>query len=301
MTINRRNFLSSSGMAIAATAASPLRVQAHQAGLDISNPIDRLRSMVRLRGAEAIPFWMLIAGEVFGKEQNALPKPLYGFTSLLRIQYERASDTHFTFKQRESMHYTNLETGEILGEFHNPYKDETNIGIGYVSPLFHYRYDLRGTTSDAQPDHRGDLPEQLTERGGFLQTSERRSLDYPSSIDLAKFPEASRSSTRYSLDISTYRAPRAEVLDPSNDLAHSQINFMADTEWPYWMFMGDRPGSTFFYGNGEKYRENCDLPADVAERVQKVHPGFLDDPWNIDRTPFRTDVQMDRLRAAGKI
>lgn len=301
MQLSRRNFVAASGAALAAPAILSSTARAHPALLNVSDPVDRLRAMVRLRASETIPSWLLVEGDVYGREPDTLLKPLFRFTNILRIEYTKVSDTAYTFRQRESAHYTNLETGEPLGEFYNPYMDKTNIGVGFVSPIFYYKFDIKGTTSDKQPDHRGDLPHELTERAGYFQSTERRYLDYPSALDLNKFPASSKSTTRYSVDIATYRAPIEEVLDTSVDLVNSSVDFVADTEWPYWMFMGDTPGSTWWLGHGSKYREKADLPSDVAARIDRVHPGFLDDPWGIDRTPFRTDVQMEKLRAEGKI
>lgn len=300
MKLNRRNFVAGSGLALAATAIKPGTAMAHEL-LELEDPVERFRAMVRLRAAESTPHWLLVEGDVYGREPDTLLKPLFRFTNILRIEYTKVNNLLYTFRQRESAHYTNVETGEPLGEFYNPYMDKMNFGVGFVSPIFYYNFDPKGTTSEAQPDHRGDLPHVLTERAGFLQTTERRTLDYPSAIDLEKFPAASKSTTRYSVDIATYRAPKEEVLDLSQDLVNSSIDFIADTEWPYWMFMGDTPGSTWWLGHGAKYREKADLPRDVAERIDRVHPGFLDDPWNLDRTPYRTDTQMEKLRAEGKI
>lgn len=301
--VSRRKALIGAGTLGAATFV-PASARGHttSAGqLDLANPAHRLRAMIRLRGAEEFPFWMLIEGDVYGRDPASTMTPLFKFTALLRLRYTRLDDNTYEFQQRESSHYTNLETGEPIGEFHNPYKDETNVAVGYVSPLFTYRFGLNGTSSPSRPDHMGDLPHQLTQLGGYLQTTERRFLSYPTRLDLEMFPEAARSTTRHSVDIATFRAPFEMVTDLSRDLVSSAIDFVADTEWPFWMFMGERPGNAWWLGHGAKLRERGDLPADVVRRVEQVHPGFLDDPWGLDATPYKTDYQMEQLRKAGII
>lgn len=297
---SRRTFMAGSGLGLAAMLA-PVSVFAHPTGLDLTDPANRLRAMVRLRGAEDMPFWILIEGTVYGRDPDSTLKPLFGFTSLLRLQYERESETSFVFQQRESAHYTHIDSGEPVGEFHNPYQDRSNHAIGYVSPLLRYRFDLNGTRPIAKSDHMGDLPHQLSESGGYLQTTERRFLSYPSSLDLEKFPLASNSTTRRSVDIATYRAPVGDVTDLSKDFVPAAIDFVADTEWPYWMFMGDHPGNAWWLGHGAKLRDISELAPETAQRIEHVHPGFLADPFGMDGSSYRTDVQMLRLREAGVI
>lgn len=289
-------------LGVASATSTPSRAaQSSPSQLDLARPGDRLRAMVRLRGAESGPFWLLIEGQVYGRDPVSVMKPLFNFTALLRMRYRRVDDDRYAFDQRESAHYTDLRTGEPIGEFHNPFKDETNLAVGYISPVFSYHFGLDGTTSPTRPDHSGDLPHALTQQGGLLQTTERRSLSYPTRLDLDKFPEASRSTTRHSVDIATFRAPREDVLDLSNDFVQSAVDFVADTEWPFWMFMGDRPGNAWWLGHGAKFRATDDLPADLRRRVEQVHPGFLADPWEIDGATYRTDVQMEALREAGRL
>lgn len=282
-------------------ACRPTPASAHSALLDLEDPVDRLRAIVRLRGAEETPYWLLIEGHVYGRGADAILQPLFKFTSLLRMQYQRIDQTRFAFQQRESAHYIDLESGEPIGEFHNPYNSVANIAVGYVSPTFKYHFDLNGTRSATGSDHHGDLPHQLTAQGEYLQTTERRFLSYPTSLDLSVFPEASRSNVRHSVDIATYRAPSVQVLDPSHEFVGAAVDFVADTEWPFWMFMGDRPGNVWWLGHGTKLRTAEELPSDLVRRVELVHPGFIADPWGLDGTPYRTDFQMLELRKKGKI
>lgn len=296
--INRRNIVIG-GAVIAGAVSTPLF--ARSAILDPENATDRLRAMVRLRGAEKGPFWLLLEGKVHGRTPATVVQPLFGFTSLLRIQYKRISGELFEFKQRESAHYTSLNTGDPIGAFYNPYKEENNYAVGYVSPTFTYQFGLNGTSSIANPQHRGELTHQLVRDGSWMKTSEKRHLSYPSSIDLELFPEASSSATRHSIDIATYRANAKDVLDPSREFVDSAIDFFADTEWPYWMFMGDRPGFAIWIGHGAKIRNTDDLPTTVKRRVASVHPGFLEDAWGLDGAAYRTAPQMLKLRKAGVI
>lgn len=296
--LDRRRLLGSVGCAGAALAL-PSRAMAHP--LDIGDPVDRLRAIIRLRGSETTPFWLLIQGQVYGRAPDSVIRPIFGFTSLLRLRYRKLSDDLYEFDQRESAHYTHLETGEPVGEFYNPYTDKMNYAVGYVSPLFTYHFDLGGMRSAKDDGHLGEMPYQLTEYGGHLQTTERRVSTYPVRIDEAMFPDAYSTPMRTAVDVATYRAPATQVLDVGRDFVGSLVDFSADTAWPLWMFMGDRPGMVYWLGHGAKIRETSELPADVLRRVEAVHPGFIDDPWGLDGAQYFTGPQMIALRKAGKL
>lgn len=301
--LTRRHALLAAGL-LGANALNPASAYGQTPAasrLDLGTPSDQLRGMVRLRGAEDLPFWLLIEGQVYGRDPHSVIQPLFGFASLLRIHYRRIDEARYSFEQRESAHYSDSETGQPIGEFYNPYKDEMNFAVGYVSPRFSYHFGLDGTTSPSQPDHVGHLPHPLTNMGGLLRTTERRYLSYPTRLDLEEFPEASRSTTRRSVDIATFRARRDDVIDLSNPFVQAAVDFVADTEWPFWMFMGDRPGNAWWLGHGAKFETTSDLPNDVRRRVDQVHPGFLEDPWEFDGSTYRTDYQMKALREAGRL
>lgn len=261
---------------------------------------DLIQTLVRMRGDLRRHVWLWFEGRVYGKAPEDVIRPLFGFTSVLRVRYDAMGGDAVRFSQRESAHYTSLETGEPAGEFYNPYTDRTNIAVGYVSPLFTYELRPQGTWSTRSSKQIGYLDPAIKQDMTHVWTTEYRANEFPASIDADEFPNAFRTRIRKSADVATYRV-RTPDLRSSKAFVPATTDVIADTPWPLWMFMGARPGNVIWIGHGAKVLTLQDLPGDMCRRVEMVHPGFLNDPWELDASRYSTAYQMRALRAAGRI
>lgn len=273
--------------------------------LNLENPTDRLRAMVRLRGAEEQGCWLWFGGTVFGRPPTEAIEPLFGFHSVLWMTYTLDEDAGYVFRQRESCHFTDLLTGTAAGHFSNPYTGAANPMIGYVSPIFAFRFYGDGTAPFGKgktPLRESRLMPDLEQGGDDLWTTEWRRNEFMTAPRTDEFPDATPGGkSRKSVDLATYRAAAAEVLDLSQDFVPAQLTFLADIPWIQWMFMGDRPGNMLWSGTGLKTSSLSDLPEVLRGRVEAVHPGFLDDPFGMDATPYGTIAQMRKLKDEGKL
>ncbi len=265
------------------------------------SPRETLDTLVRLRGDLAQPVWLWFEGRVYGRPPDGLMTPMFGFTSLLRVRYEMISDTRAAFEQRESAHYTDLATGAPVGGFYNPYTRKTNIAVGYVSPKFRYEFTADGAYSTRSGKKIGTMMEQLATDGTHVWTSERRENTFPAGIDADIFPDAFVDPMRQSVDIATYKARLEDLAAPAPAFVPATTDFVADIPWPLWMFMGDRPGFSVWIGHGAKTQTLDALPDDLRRRVAAVHPGFMDNPFEVDASAWTTAGQMMELRRAGRI
>lgn len=264
--------------------------------------LDALDAAVRLRGRRNGELWFWLQGDVFGRAPGETLRPLVGFCSVLRMRYRPDAQRSYRFEQRESAHFYDLTTGRVLGEFANPYTGEQNIAVGYVSPRFEFRLDESGVYAGAGFDRlQGTVPRGLESDGRDVWTTEVRYNEYRTGLPEDEFPEVFVDEIRRSKDIATYRAPIASVLDESIDIVPAAVSFVADLPWLQWMLMGKEPGHAFWYGQGSKCSGRNEIPLAVTERVDGIHPGFLDDPWGLDGEPYGTVRQMRQLRKAGKI
>ena len=270
--------------------------------LNLETPADRLRALVRLRGREEGDVWQWFQGLIYGRADGEVLRAVCGFTAVLCVRYEAAVDGVYSFVQRESNHYTDLSTGEPVGEIRNPYTGKTNIAVGYVSPRFAFRLSAAGVASSVAPDKIvGTIARDFVSDATDIWTSESRANEYGAGISEEEFPEAYAGKVRRSADVATYRARKAAILDPSVPFVPSSLDFVADTPWMLWMMMGRTPGHMVWVGQGSKFATMPELPDDVKRRVEMVHPTFLADPWAIKPTAYLTALQMRALRAAGKI
>lgn len=300
MQLNRRKFVAGTGLALAVSSLGGISpAAAHPHRLDPTNPVDRLRAMVRLRGSEHQPIWTTFQGEFYVRGPDNVIKPILRFTSLMRFRYRKINDETYHFDQRESLHFSDIETGEPVGEFNHPYKDKPGYAIGYLAPIFSYDFDLKGVRSDKHEGHIGEMPVLLEEQNGLLQTSERRVSVYEALIDREMFPDAYVGKTHSAVDVVTYRAPAEDIYNPEIPFVPSVVDFIGDVAWPLWMFMGDRDDKCLFIGHGTQMEHAHELPEDMVRRVEQVHPGYIEDPWGVDT--IYTGPQMIDLRKRGII
>lgn len=271
-------------------------------GAESVSGMDPLTVAVRLRGRLEGGLWVWIQGDVFGRRPEETLRPLAGFCSVLRMRYRPVGERGYVFEQRESAHFYDVATGEILEEFANPYTGATNVAVGYVSPRFEFRIDADGVYFGEGLDVRqGGIPRGIETDGTDVWTTEIRANEYPTGLRHKEFPEAFASEIRRSRDIATYRARIARVIDDELGIVPARVSFLADVPWLQWMLMGKVPGHAFWYGQGSKCADWRQMPASLSERVQRIHPGFLEDPWGLDGRPYGTLYQMRRLREAGRI
>lgn len=291
-------------MASALSMAAPRLGAQSSPDADDSNPIadtETLDAIVRLRGRRDGELWFWLQGDVFGRAPGETLRPLVGFCSVLRMRY-RPDPGGYRFEQRESAHFYDVATGHPLGEFANPYTRKTDIAVGYVSPRFEFRLQEAGVYAGSQFERlQGTVPRGLETDGRDVWTTEVRYNEYRTGLPQDEFPEVFVDEIRRSKDIATYRAPIASVRNETIDIVPSAVSFVADLPWLQWMLMGKQAGHAFWYGQGSKCGERNEIPRAVTQRVDQIHPGFLDDPWGLDGEPYGTVRQMRKLRRAGKI
>lgn len=275
------------------------------AQLNLENPIDRLRAMVRLRGADGQGCWLWFGGTVYGRPPDEAIEPLFGFHSILWMVYEPDGEDGYVFRQRESCHFTDLATSNTGDRFTNPYTGAVNPMIGYVSPIFAFRFYGDGTAPYGKgktPLRESRLIPDLEQAGDDIWTTEWRRNEFMTAPRNDEFPDASPGGkSRKSVDLATYRAAASDVLDLSQNFVSAQLTFSADIPWIQWMFMGDRPGHMMWMGMGLKTDQIGGLPDGLRRRVDQVHPGFLEDPFGMDATPYGTIAQMRKLKDQGKL
>jgi Protein of unknown function (DUF1838) len=270
--------------------------------LNLSDPNDRLRALVRLRGRENGEVWQWFEGILYGRAEGEVLKPICGFTSVLCVRYEPPENGVYKFAQRESNHYTDLATKQPIGEVKNPYTGKTNIAVGYVSPKWSFHLSAAGVAMAANPETIvGRVSPTFEDDGLEVWATESRANDFGSGISEEEFPEAYAGKVRKSADVASYRAAKTAICDPSIPFVRASMDFVADTPWTLWMMMGKSAGHMVWIGQGTKFERVDELPGYISHRVEQVHPGFLADPWGMKATAYSTVKQMRELRAAGRI
>ena len=299
-TLDRRRFLGLGAAVTLATVALP--AIAGDSGAGAGTTVDELRRFMRLFSGLRGETCLTNEGTIFGRLPDELPVRLFGFRSAVTIRTQEVQPGVFRTEQREAMHYADLESGDPLTSFLNPYSQETLIPVGYVSPLNVYFFDVTGSYSRTLPEKRdGHLHLDWRENDAEIWVTESRYNNFPSGVTEAEFPRAYSGPERKSVDILTYRALKRDVDNASLYSLPAQVSMLTEAPWPLWMMMGKSPGSVMWSGFGRKYPHFKALPKRFAATTEQVYPGFLAAPWAFPEREFGTAAQMRRLRAEGKL
>lgn len=281
----------------AASTAAPLRDPAE---LVPATPDAGLTGFIRMFAGLTGSSVFANEGLIYGKVEGELPRPLFGFVSVLEIRAKEIEPGVWRSEQKEAMACLDMVTRMPIKTIRNPYTDEDNYALGYVSPLNVYFFDKTGSGFRERPKA-GQTSRVWRSSATDIWVTESRYNHFPSSITEAEFPRSYAGPIRHSVDILTYRARAADFANHRLDSVPGTLTMVSDTPWPLWMMMGKRGGSAFYMGSGGKYRRFADLAPITRRAIDAAYPGFLDVPWAYPSEQWGTAAQMRRLRAEGKM
>lgn len=261
-----------------------------------------LRDFLRLRATPEGEICIGIEGLIYGRPPEDLMRPICGFRSAVTMRVREIEPALYKAEQRESTHYSELESGDVLKSLRNPYTGETVTAIGFCSPTNVFYVDATGTYLGTLPEKRqGKIALDWRVTDHTIRVTEARYNRFPSSITEAEFPRAYAGPNRDSVDVISYEAEHAAFEDRSQNAVAADVHMISDTPWQFWLMMGRRPGHAVWNGYGRKYRDFTALPARFRETVEEFSPGFLADPWNFPVERYGTAAQMRRLKTEGKL
>ncbi len=287
-------------MALAASPVAARKMRGDPATLLPKTPEAGLTGFMRLFAGLTGSSVFANEGLIYGKIEGELPRPLFGFVSVVEVRAKEIEPGVWRSEQKEAMACLDIATRMPVKTIRNPYTDEENHALGYVSPTNVYYFDKTGSGFRARPKA-GQTSRLWRSSATDIWVTESRYNYFPSSISEAEWPRSYAGPVRNSVDILTYRARAADYANPRLDNVPVNLTMVSDTPWPLWMLMGKRPGIAIYHGSGQKYRTLRDLPPITQRAIDLAYPGFLDDPWTFQGEPWGTVAQMRRLRAEGKM
>ena len=295
------------GRSVAALAAAVLS-EAGSARARIADPADVLPTTAEagltgfMRMFAGLTGSSVFANEglIYGKVEGELPHPLFGFVSVLEIRAKQIEAGMWRSEQKEAMACLDMATRMPIRTFRNPYTEEDNYALGYISPVNVYYFDKTGSGFRERPKE-GQTSRMWRSSATDVWVTESRYNHFPASISEAEFPRSYAGPIRHSVDILTYRARAADFADPRLDSVPGTLTMVSDTPWPLWMLMGKRSGSAFYMGSGAKYRRFAELAPITRKAIDAAYPGFVEDSWSYPSEQWGTAAQMRRLRAEGKM
>lgn len=269
MLVKRRDFI----VGIAAAGAAPSAVAGARPAaqtLDLTSEAGRLIAIVKMRGTLSD---QVSRGFVVGRYHGIVDdqaKPLFGVLAGTISQYRRVSDTEFGVRALEVAYFTDLETGELLDDWLNPYTGETvSVPQTRMGP----------STSTLSAD--GLVIDVAAGEARQMQLNHRFRPPTIVGDDVWIAEEISAvaggGSFAYN-EMTHYQARRQDLEDPDQTSVRSHVQFTSAVTWRPWMKMQGHPGHLHGAAAGRHIKSADEWPDYYQELCRRHHPDYLDEP-----------------------
>jgi len=235
---------------------------------DLSNPKSSLRTYAKLVGstaAETVHYWY--TGTIYGVVPGEISQPVLDFAGLAKSVWWPNDDGTFGQRIYDIGYYADMNSGEPVEEFVNPYTGVPNWPV-------HYR---------AGPNEFTHKPERRDWKvsGDDIWLEETLALEMPNWLDPEEWPLASTGKTIRFRYTNTYRGKITDIENPDFNSAPSLFGWSALTDWYPFMLMGQRPGHLHWLGQGRKIDSFTEASTQSLNYLEANLPEYLesDEPW----------------------
>lgn len=257
----------------AVASVAGLSSASHSGAVAAAVPDDRtLFRKLRFRADDGLIFWWL-QGPKIG-QVGATLTPLYtnSVGTIQRIRH--LPDGSFEMASLEMVLTLDLESGEPLKSWKNPYTGETlPVRFNPLGP----------SVARFKPDNERIRPSMIG--GAPIESSASTHAPTIVGDDVFVLDESKarvftpgRETPFEVNDLAVYHGSLANLSDPAVTFGEAKVFFAEVTGWQRWMNMGDRPGNLTSRLSGAKVRRYEDLPDTWRSQLAKVAPEFAADP-----------------------
>jgi hypothetical protein len=264
---SRRMFVAAAGAAAlpAVTGLNNALAKGHSGAAmpDLSTPRANLEGMLRMTASlkeEDVPWWF--DGTMFGIVGEEEPRPLVRFEGWEVYWVRPVENDAYELTGHTVTFFYDVETGEMLDTFDNPYTGETNTVTASVQgggAGSGFNYSVNGVRPTKFMD-------RMPEKPLLLQWSSVRDVIWM------------HAETAYPPGLSQPRKQRQTMFTNLEDFNNPEVSnlpasFSATVfeNWSRWMEMGDRPGHVIWHASGAKIASLDDLPDAFRERLERDH------------------------------
>lgn len=172
---------------------------------------------------------------------------------------------------REVGLYTDLETGEVLERWYNPYLQRDVEVLHIQNDPVNFPF-----TAAQQTGARRIAYQEL---GDFVAFHREVQLFYPSAIKRADYPRNSPSDWYRAAELFNSFSPRSELDDPDVTSAKEFGTWSRVGPWLPWMEMGNSAGELLYHGRSHKLKGGVEeIPAPVRAYIERYMPKYLTAP-----------------------
>lgn len=262
--------------------------------LDLTKPQDNVHAFARLMANQDMESTLFgwATGIVQGVRPGEVIRDLVGFELLSTarfIPYEgpelEAGEIGYSKVLREIGLYTDLETGEVLEEWVNPYFNEKQKVVPIANDPFNHHitpYKPKGPAYGGlnanQKQKRDPFILNFKRKGDMLHLYNHINLFYPSALQPEQWPRETPGEFSQVTETFMFQIPWADMQNPNLTSVPFHGTWNRTTPWLPWMKMGPTPGhaqyNTFMGAENDINKVN----PKVLEYVEAKYPKYLTAP-----------------------
>jgi hypothetical protein len=275
--------------------ASPLT---HAEAVDLTDQRQLLEAFVKtvgdLSGDEVV---LYAQSTVYAFVPGQRGRPLFNLEVIGVKRYEPI-EGGWQRVQREIALYTDLETGEVLRHWDNPWIQRDVRVIPVLNDPVNRRHVVDGQG--------GGWGVSYMEVGDDIMFYREIPLRYPNPLPPAEFPLHSTGDFYEAMELFNHFVRRSDLENPALTSAPSTVSWSRVGPWLPWMEMGNRPGWLVYHGRGVKLGDVEALPPPILEFIRREHPKYLSAPeawsepsetsWTFYRKLLDGEIDPDNLQ-----
>ncbi|NLR40416.1 DUF1838 family protein [Novosphingobium sp. ERW19] len=227
-----------------------------------------------------------LKGKAYGVRPNEPIRALFGVEGFSFTRTKRLEDGSYRRMLREVVFYRDLQSGEILKTWHNPYTDETVK----VVPIANDPFNFTISQWMPEPPSYGGMNKDKPPRQPFLQDWEfgpegtmilRTDIDmqYPNALNPEKWVRESSGPMNRVSEHFIFTVLRKDVENPRLTHIPHIGAWTRTTPWLPWMLMGQAEGHVNYFTHFQTIPEGeKGLPADLVAAARAMDEKWLHAP-----------------------
>ena len=244
--------------------------------LDLENDRDFLTAIAKMRGSTSDE---LVMGFVIGRYYGVVDDratPLFGVLAGTFSRYRQISADAYRARSLEVAYFTDVDTGELIETFDNPYTGET-VTVPQTR---------MGPSTFVMTAQGLQIEQAAGEAVGMELTHRfRPAVSVGDQVWIAEEIQASaappgRKPFVYN-EMSSYQAGRSDLEDPAQSSVRASVQFHSVISWRPWLKMGDHPGHLTGRGGGRHVKAFEEMPELYQTLTMTHHRDVAEDPLGL--------------------
>lgn len=271
--LERRHFCFSAAAGLIGSQFIPQPSLAKEKPFNWEDPVERLSTMVRVMGRTDDGVGIRWADGVLAGVVNQETKQLLGVSQQIFSRFKARADGSFDATYLEIVYFSDLESGEVLESWNNPYTGrKTDVPVQILGPTrFYLPLDLKVVNEP--------YPMEGIVNSHWLEPlpPKRDDLMFNERIDSYVPPMVEGGAPLKFHEVFAFRTSLKALTESERPYISSTVDKFNIISWRPWMDMDEIEGVSVSRGAGRTITDYDDLPKGLISKNKRYFPDVIAD------------------------